>query len=171
MKEIWKDIKYFENVYQISNLGRIKSLPKKRNSKFNNKEIILKQFKNTNGYLQIDLWKNNKRKHILVHKLVAQTFIENSNNYPFINHKDENKQNNCVDNLEWCTAKYNANYGTRNLRLSSAVLCIELNKKYNSIKEASEDLKIYKTSISHCCANSKHYKTAGGYHWRYIKEE
>ena len=171
MNEIWKDIKNYEGFYQISNLGRVKSLPRKRNNKFNNEEIILKQFKNTNGYLQVDLWKNNVGKHILVHKLVAQTFINNPNNYPFINHKDENKQNNCVNNLEWCTSKYNANYGTRNLRLSSPVLCVELNKKYNSIKEASIDLSIYKTSISHCCANREHYKTAGGYHWQYIKED
>lgn len=171
MKEIWKDIKNFEGLYQISNYGRVKSLPKKRNSKFNNKEIILKQFKNTNGYFQIDLWKNNKGKHILVHKLVAQTFLKNPNHYPFVNHKDENKLNNCVNNLEWCNAKYNCNYGTRNLRLSKPVFCIELNKKYKSIKKASEELSIQQAHISGCCKMKKHYKTAGGYHWQYVKEE
>ena len=155
MKEIWKSIKGYEGLYEVSNFGKIKSLKKK---------IILKQFKNTNGYFRVKLWKNKKSKQFLVHKLVAESFILNINNFPFINHIDENKENNCTNNLEFCTAKYNSNYGTRNLRLSSPVLCVELNKKYNSIKEASKDLKIYKTSISHCCANSEHYKTAGGYH-------
>ena len=102
--------------------------------------------------------------------LISDSGILNPNNLPQVNHKDENKLNNSVNNLEWCTAKYNCNYGTRNKKISSPVLCIELNKKYNSIKEASEDLKIFYSNISHCCSNSKPYKTAGGYHWKYIKE-
>ena len=161
MKEIWKDIPNYDN-YQASNLGNIKN---KKTGK------ILKPYKNTNGYLQVELWKNNKGKKIVVHKIIANTFLSNINNLSQINHKDENKLNNNINNLEFCTAKYNANYGTRNLRLSSPVLCIELGKKYNSIKEASKDLKIYSTGISHCCSDSKHYKTAGGYHWSYIKED
>lgn len=171
MKEIWKDIKGYEGLYQVSNFGRIKSLPKKRNSKFTEKEIILKLFENTSGYIQTNLWKNKKGKNFLVHKLVAEAFISNNYNFPYINHKDENKQNNRVDNLEWCTAKYNSNYGTRNSRLSSPVICIELNKTYNSIKEASKDLNIQQAHISGCCAKRKHYITAGGYHWQYVKEE
>ena len=162
MKEIWKSIKGYEGLYEVSNFGKIKSLKKK---------IILKQFKNTNGYFQVELWKNKKGKQFLVHKLVAESFILNINNFPFINHIDENKENNCANNLEWCTAKYNCNYGTRNLRLSIPVICIELNKTYNSIKEASKDLNIQQAHISGCCAKRKHYITAGGYHWRYVKEE
>ena len=162
MKEIWKNIKNYESIYEISNLGRIKSLKK---------GIILKQFKNTNGYFQVELWKNKKGKKFLVHKLVAENFISNKNNFSFINHKDENKENNCTNNLEWCTAKYNCNYGTRNSRISSPVICIELNKIYNSIKEASEDLNIQQAHISGCCVKRKHYITAGGYHWQYVKEE
>ena len=162
MKEIWKSIKGYEGLYEVSNFGKIKSLKKK---------IILKQFKNTNGYFRVKLWKNKKSKQFLVHKLVAESFILNINNFPFINHIDENKENNCANNLEWCTAKYNCNYGTRNLRLSSPVICIELNKTYNSIKEASKDLNIQQAHISGCCAKRKHYITAGGYHWQYVKEE
>lgn len=162
MKEIWKPIKGYEKLYEVSNFGKIKSLKKK---------IILKQFKNTNGYFQVELWKNKKGKQFLVHKLVAESFILNINNFPFINHIDENKENNCTNNLEWCTAKYNCNYGTRNSRLSSPVICIELNKTYNSIKEASKDLNIQQAHISGCCAKRKHYITAGGYHWQYVKEE
>lgn len=162
MKEIWKPIKGYEKLYEVSNFGKIKSLKKK---------IILKQFKNTNGYFQVELWKNKKGKQFLVHKLVAESFILNINNFPFINHIDENKENNCTNNLEWCTAKYNCNYGTRNSRLSSPVICIELNKTYNSIKEASKDLNIQQAHISGCCAKRKHYITAGGYHWQYVKEK
>lgn len=162
MKEIWKPIKGYEKIYEVSNFGKIKSLKKK---------IILKQFKNTNGYFQVKLWKNKKGKQFLVHKLVAESFILNINNFPFINHIDENKENNCTNNLEWCTAKYNCNYGTRNSRLSSPVICIELNKTYNSIKEASKELNIQQAHISGCCAKRKHYITAGGYHWQYVKEE
>ena len=162
MKEIWKPIKGYEKIYEVSNFGKIKSLKKK---------IILKQFENTNGYFQVELWKNKKGKKFLVHKLVAEEFISNNDNLPYINHKDENKQNNRADNLEWCTAKYNSNYGTRNSRLSSSVICVELNKIYNSIKEASKELNIQQAHISGCCSKRKHYITAGGYHWQYIKEE
>lgn len=122
MKEIWKDIEGYEGLYQISNLGRVKSLEKyvntaiKNNTKVKRKEQILKQY-NKNGYLQVTLTHNNKRKYFGVHRLVANAFIPNLNNYPQVNHKDENTLNNCVDNLEWCTAKYNCNYGTRNSRI------------------------------------------------------
>lgn len=156
--EKWESINNYEE-YQISNLGNIK-----RNNK------ILKPFKNTNGYYQIDLFKEGERKRFLIHKLVVDAFIKNVNNYSYVNHKDENKLNNNVDNLEWCTAKYNCNYGTRNKRLSSPVICIELNKKYQSIQEASKELNIQQAHISGCCAKRKHYNTAGGYHWQYVKE-
>lgn len=171
MKEIWKEIKEYEGIYKISNFGRVKSLPRKTTNQHGKNEIILKPSKNTSGYLQVNLNKNGKDKNVLVHKLVAETFINNTNNLPYINHKDENKTNNYVSNLEWCTAKYNANYGSRNQRLSSPVICIELNKVYSSIKEASEELHIQQAHISGCCAKRKHYITAGGYHWQYAKEE
>lgn len=115
MREIWKDIKGYKDKYQVSNLGNVKSL----NYNQTHKEKLLKLFQNTNGYYQIDLWKNNKGKKCLVHRLVAETFIDNPNNYPIINHKDENPLNNCAENLEWCDAKYNCNYGTRNQKIIS----------------------------------------------------
>lgn len=161
MKEEWKDVFGYEGIYQASTLGNIKNIKTNK---------TLKPFKNTNGYYQVELWKNGKGKQIVVHKIIAKTFLSNPSNLPQINHKDENKTNNSIDNLEWCTAKYNSNYGTRNLKLSSPVICIELNKKYSSIKEASKELKIQQAHISGCCAKRKHYKTAGGYHWRYAKE-
>lgn len=166
MREIWKDIKGYKDKYQVSNLGNVKSL----NYNQTHKEKLLKFFQNTNGYYQIDLWKNNKGKRCLVHRLVAETFIDNPNNYPIINHKDENPLNNCAENLEWCDAKYNCNYGTRNQKLYHAVICVELNKIFESIKEASKELKIQQAHISGCCNKRKHYNTAGGYHWKYVEE-
>ena len=108
--EIWKDIQGYEGLYQVSNYGNVKSL----NYRMTGKERILKSGKTVNGYLAVDLCKNGKRKHSLIHRLVAQAFLENPNNYPQVNHKDENKQNNHVSNLEFCTSFYNMNYGTRN---------------------------------------------------------
>lgn len=122
MQEIWKDIPNFENLYQVSNLGNVKSLEKyvnsaiKNNSKVKRKEQILKQY-SKRGYLQVSLIKNHKRYYFNVHRLVAITFLPNPDNLPQVNHKDENTMNNNVDNLEWCTAKYNCNYGTRNKKI------------------------------------------------------
>lgn len=119
MKEYWKDIKDYEGLYQISNLGRVKSLSRyvyTSNPKFKGyrctKEKILKSGKTKKGYLIVVLRKNNKSKSMYVHRLVATAFIYNPNNLPEVNHKDENPLNNNVTNLEWCTHKYNGNYGT-----------------------------------------------------------
>lgn len=116
------------------------------------------------------MWENNKCKKMLIHRLVANSFIPNPNKLPNINHKDENKSNNMIDNLEWCDAKYNCNYGTRNQRLYHSVICVELGKIFNSIKEASKELEIQQAHISGCCNKRRHYNTAGGYHWKYAEE-
>ena len=110
MQEIWKTIEECED-YQISNMGRVKSF---KNDKVNGK--IMKPYKTTKGYLQIDLSldgrKRKNRLHLAIHRLVAKAFIPNPDNLPQVNHKDEDKTNNCVTNLEWCTNEYNSNYGT-----------------------------------------------------------
>lgn len=111
MEEIWKDITGYEGLYQVSSSGRIKSLNY-------GKERILKPY-DLKGYKRIGLFRNGKRKHILIHRLVAGTFIPNPDNLPQINHKDENTSNNRVENLEWCDAKYNNNYGTHCSKLSN----------------------------------------------------
>lgn len=139
-KEIWKDIEGYEGLYQISNLGRIKSYDRYTNSSLKNNNIIcrkgkiLKQSDDGSGYLQIVLNKNGKRKSFKVHRLVAETFIDKSNfkhmsnenikeidiNKLEVNHINEfDKKNNSVANLEWCTKLYNCNYGTRNQRVNS----------------------------------------------------
>lgn len=114
-KEIWKDIKDFEGLYQVSNLGRIKRLPKKvynnglknKNKYFISKEIILKPSTISKGYKGVILTKDKKRYPKKVHRLVAQEFIPNPENKPQINHIDCNKTNNSVENLEWCTNSEN----------------------------------------------------------------
>lgn len=115
--EQWKTVKGYEGLYEVSNLGNVKSL----NYRHTGRERILKPGKVGGGYLQVQLCKNGKRKMLLVHRLVAAAFIPNPEGLPEINHKDENKTNNCVENLEFCDAKYNNSYGTHNERVATAL--------------------------------------------------
>lgn len=122
--EIFKPIKGYEGLYEVSNLGRVKSLPKYHHTRFSGyteKERILKCRIDSYGYQMVTLCKNKKQKNYLIHRLVANTFLENPYNYDSINHKDENKLNNCVENLEFCDRYYNNNYGTRNKRISNTL--------------------------------------------------
>ena len=125
MEEIWKNIYFEENnkiidyrgLYQISNLGRIKSLKRK----YTTENRILKYHKNNSGYYYVDLCKNSETKRFLIHRLVAIHFITNPNNLSQVNHKNENKEDNCVENLEWCTHEYNQKYGTKSKRQSEKI--------------------------------------------------
>ena len=121
----WKDIPGYEGLYQVSNIGEVKSLNYKRTGKSH----LLKQAKDRDGYFKVILVKDKKHKNKSVHRLVAETFLDNPGNLPQVNHKDENPGNNLVTNLEWCTAKYNVNYGTRNERAGKAQLG-EKNHRY-----------------------------------------
>lgn len=121
--EEWKDIAEYEGYYQISNLGNVRSLDRVVNytngriAKYKGQKVAMNN--RPNGYRKVNLYKDHKMKNLAVHRLVAETFIPNPNNYPSVNHKDENKTNNHVDNLEWCTSAYNSNYGTAKQRWSS----------------------------------------------------
>lgn len=106
--EIWNDVVGYEGLYQVSNHGRVKSLNYQGKK---GKEGMIKLIKKKGGYLGVALTKNKKIRHLRVHRLVAEAFISNPNNYPIVNHKDENPSNNHVSNLEWCTIKYNNCYG------------------------------------------------------------
>lgn len=163
MNEIWKDIEGYEGLYQVSNLGRVKSLNYSRTGK----EGILKPNPTKRGYIIVEL----KSKPFQVHRLVAQAFIPNPNNLPQVNHIDENTSNNIVSNLEWCTAEYNSNYGTRNERIKQSlqkpVIQYNINNEYintfPSIIEAHKLTGVDNHHISACCNNKR--KTAGGYKW------
>jgi hypothetical protein len=116
-KQIWKDISGYEGLYQVSNTGKVRSL----NYRHTGKTKVMKPSTNKLGYKCVNLCKDGKRKIYFIHRLVALAFIPNPNNYPIINHKDENPSNNAVWNLEWCTYEYNNNYGNRNKKLSEAI--------------------------------------------------
>lgn len=164
MKEIWKDIKDYEGLYQVSNLGNVKGL---------RKNIILSP---SNGeYKQVTLCYKGKRKTIAVHRLVADAFIENPFNKTHINHKDENKHNNNANNLEWCTHKENMNYGSKQDRESQVKakynvlqydLYGKLVKKWSSLREIILNTNYKKSNIMYCCEHK--YKTAYGYRWEYL---
>lgn len=174
LNEEWRDIAGYEGLYKVSSYGRVKSLPVWKRYK---KGKILKSNKNRkNGYLKITLCKDGGKISKLVHRIVIKEFIPNFNNLPQINHKDENKENNRIDNLEWCTSKYNINYGYGKYKhaehLKRKVLQYDINmnfiKEWDSATEAWRSLTIHKNNIMKCC--KKQQKTAGGYIWRYADD-
>lgn len=110
MEELWKPIKGYESKYEVSNFGRVKSLCCNRMGKITNRELIMSTHDNGNGYVQVILMKDNKRRAFYVHRLVAEAFIDNSENLKQVNHLDYDRKNNRVDNLEWCSAKENTIY-------------------------------------------------------------
>lgn len=174
--EVWKFIPLTDELYMISNMGRVKSVDSVRvypNYKRKCKSKIRKQFPNWQGYLSCYVT-NKKGDRILIrpHKVVCDVFIPNPNNYPCVNHKDENKQNNRVENLEHCTYSYNITYGSRKGERDVAVLQYDLDgnfiKEHKSVKDAAKEVGAHRNAISnavHGCA-----KSAGGYMWR-LKEE
>lgn len=162
MKEEYKDIEGYIGLYQVSNMGRVKSLGNDKASK----EQILKPAKDKGGYLCVKLYKQGKIKFYFIHRLVAEAFIPNPNNLPQINHIDEDKTNNTISNLEWCTSKYNINYGTRNEKISKQVMCVETGKIYSSTMEVQRKLGFNNGNIGKCC--NGRYKQAYGFHWKYV---
>lgn len=137
--EIWKDIDGYDGFYQVSNLGNVRSSKTKQNI----------YYSDTNkGYFRVNLYKNKKRKSYSIHRLVAEYFLDNPNNYPCVNHKDCNKKNNRVDNLEWCTYKYNNNYKGHNIKKYVSMAIYYLKKEYPNEKEILELLNEAKEKIT-----------------------
>lgn len=169
-KEIWKDIEGYEGLYKISNMGNVKSL----NYNHTGKEGILKNYKDTGGYLFIGLFKDGKRKNCIIHRLVAEAFIPNPDNLPEVNHKDENKSNNRADNLEWCSRQYNNTYNDRAKKAGKKISkpVIGINKvsglilEFPSAMEAERKLGVSNSSIIQCCKGKKN--SAGGFYWKYV---
>lgn len=183
----WRDVVGYEGLYSVSNTGEIFSHITNR---------VLKHNIMSTGYHTVELFKRNgeKSKRVLVHRLVAAAFLPNSFNYPQVNHLDENKGNNCADNLEWCTAKYNMNYGKMGKIRHTLIDYTAENRKeiarkngkatsrpveqftidgvfmasYPSLAEASRITGANKSHIGECC-KGKIYKTVGGFIWKYGK--
>ena len=140
--EIWKDVAGFEGFYKISNKGNVYSVARKDTIGRKCGGRTLTPRNAGDGYLKVGLYKNGKTKGEYIHRLVAEAFIPNPNNYPEVNHKDEVKTNNYVENLEWCTSKYNSNHGTRIERLSKKVRAVNIKTGdvliFNSTMEAGQ---------------------------------
>ena len=164
--ETWKEIAGYEGIYEVSDMGRVKSL----NYNHTGTEKILKPWKTHRGYLQVGLSKDGKVKHTLVHRLVADSFIPNPNNLETINHKDEVKTNNVASNLEWMSRADNVAYSQPQWEKRSVQMFNkstgELLATFPSLMEAERVTEISRSHISECC-NGK-LKSAGGYIWRYF---
>lgn len=196
-EEIWKDVKGYEGLYQVSNFGRVKSLPRHRragNIFYTQKEHIMSQFDNSTGYKYVQLNVGQDKRIFFVHRLVATAFIPNPQQLKEVNHKNEIKSDNYVENLEWCTHKYNQTYGTkiertqrtrklldseqkalRKKNLSHSygaekpVLCYTRNgvfiRRFKSISQAARETGSCSSHISACCKGKR--KSAVGYAWAY----
>ena len=191
MREVWKDIKGYEGLYQVSNLGRVKSLDRivyQKNS-FGNiqkniyKGKILSLFEDKDGYLRVNLKKDKKMKQYGVHVLVANTFL-NINKFKYmeyedlskidinrlqINHKNENKKDNCIDNLEFCTVAYNTNYGSREQKIIQLDLSGKIIKVWDSRKKASKELHISRNTINEILRG--HRQDINGYTFDMCRKE
>ena len=155
-----KDIKGYEGLYAVSSCGKIWS--------YVNNRFLVPRHQRKTGYDKVHLVKDGQIRDFLVHRLVAEAFIPNPENKPQVNHLDENKTNNHIENLTWVTRRENVNYGTRNIRVakanSKAVQCVETGLIYESTAVASRTLALAASSISMALKYS--HRTAGGFHWR-----
>ena len=159
--EEWKSIPGYEGLYEVSNLGRVRSV--ERCDRFNRK-IVSKILKPNyvSGYLRVGMYKNKTFKYYLIHRLVAQAFLPNPDNLPQVNHKDEDKSNNRVDNLEWCDRSYNMNYGTVQQRRIQTNIN---NGKYTGNSKTKEYIKEYSKKYK-----KEHIEHTREYHREYMKE-
>ena len=189
MERIWKDIKGYEGLYQVSNCGEVRKLRFINNITNKEKIFMITPQKINSGYYKIVLYKNAVYKNKTIHRLVAETFIPNPNNYPCVNHKDGNKNNNNVENLEWCTYSENAKHAYKNNLTTAAakgkyggenpkaikVNMIDKNtnkviKQFDSQIEAAKYIGVKRSChIVSCCKGR--LKTAYGYKWMYANRE
>lgn len=180
--EIWKAVVGYEGLYEVSNMGKVRSLDrtvKNKNGLAVKKGKMIKPAEINTGYLKVNLWKENTGKCFLVHRLVAEAFVGNRANLPEVNHIDENKHNNCANNLEYCDRQYNANYGTQKQRAAEKRRGVSVGEQpilqytvdgellnwFASAQKAAKAVNGDNSGICKC-ANGR-YKTACGYVWRW----
>lgn len=175
-KELWKPIKGYEWLYEVSNLGNVRSLPNKTRKGI---RLLKKTPDVSYGYYIVNLYKNGKTVTFRVHRLVAETFLPNPNNYPVVNHINEIKTDNRVCNLEWCTVQYNTCYGTglkrtsekqkndpnRSKKIVQMSLSGEVIKVWPSLNETRRN-GFRQHSVYDCCQGKQ--KTHRGYLWAYL---
>ena len=152
-----KDIKGYEGLYGITSCGKVWS--------YRNKKFLVPRA-NSKGYLRVELCRDGQKKWYRVHRLVAEAYIPNPENFPQVNHKDENKANNCLQNLEWCDAKYNINYGTRNDKIKKPILQFSLDGEFIREWECAYDVRNEVNGNICNCLKGK-IPSAYGYIWKY----
>lgn len=170
MEEEWRDVVSYEDIYQISNFGKVRSLSRKivypNGAIHPYRERILQVYITPNGYPSVVLGKDGVNTRFSVHRLVAQAFIPNPDDLPQVNHIDGDKTNNRVDNLEWCTEKENYWHSVKILKKHiKPIRCRETGKSFSSIKSAALYIKKDPSSLA---KSVKSGKTCGGFHWVYI---
>ena len=180
MEEIWKSIPGYEGTYEVSNMGNVRSLDRTVLMKDGKKRFQKGRVLKTSGGKNYRLVTLGVVNHP-VHRLVACLFVSNPYNFPVVNHINEDKNDNRAVNLEWCTQRYNTNYGTAREKSSKGYLhpmkCVEqrdlngnLLKRYESVGEAARQTGLSVGNICGCCKKYKGHLTAGGYRWNYINE-
>ena len=182
INEIWKPVVGYEGFYECSNMGRVKSVDRYVSHIYEGeyqfiKGRIRKTKLNNGGYEMLSLFRDGKEKTCLVHRIIAEAFLPNPYNLPEVNHKDECKTNNFVENLEWCDREYNLYYGTRRQRQAEKEMVPVIQytkdgmliKKWDSMQSVMDDLGINRGNISNCC--SGRCKSVGGYKWKYYDKE
>lgn len=158
----FRRVKGYEDTYVVSSTGCVFRI-------IGSMLRPLRTYQHTRGYLKVDLFSDSHREKKYVHRIVAEAFLEQPDGMNEINHKDENKKNNCVENLEWCDGKYNCNYGNHRKKLGRSVEQLdedgEMLKRWDTMAEASEALGISRAKICVCCRGEREH--CGGYRWRY----
>ena len=197
MDEIWKPIVIqkngvvynYEGLYEVSSMGRVRSLDRLDARGHKVKGNVMKLKLHKSGYMKVELCKNGEAQQFLIHRLVAIAFIPNPNNLPVVNHRDECKTNNCIENLEWCTVKYNSQYSAKphseetKQKISEShkghknpkakkVICLETKRIFNCTVEASEWCH---GNVSMCCRGrnktaGKHPETGQCLHWQFLDD-
>jgi hypothetical protein len=181
MEEVWKPVKGYEGIYEVSNLGRVRSLDRyverKNGYILPCKGSLIMPIHHKSGYIYIGLTKDGKKHNLKMHRIVAEAFIPNPHNLPEVNHKNEQPDDNRVENLEWCDRSHNIRWKDGHLRRAKKLwrpveqytLDGEYIKTFPSIIEAADAVGISRALIGNVCAQRTHQKSAGGYRWRYAE--